>query len=284
MAQAINKVDKGPYATITFSEQQVREIKYAALLHDFGKIGVRENVLVKAKKLYPFELDTINCRYEIIKKYVENEYMKKKNDFLLAYGNKVAQEHMENLDQEMARRLSEIDAFFTFILKANEPTVLEEGGFEKIQQIGQMVFNHKGSRIELLTPQEIQRLSIKRGSLSEDERVEIESHVTHTFKFLSKIPWTEDLKSVPAIAYMHHEKVDGSGYPRQVRTTDIPVQSRIMTIADIFDALTASDRPYKKAMPAEKALDILAIEVKQGKLDNDLFDLFVEARIFATVL
>ncbi len=283
-AKAISEEKNGSLSDLYFSETQIQEIKYAALLHDFGKIGVRENVLVKAKKLYQFEMDNIHHRYEFIKKCIEVEYMQKKNNLLLAYGNKDAAEHMENIDSEMNRKLKELDNYFSVILKANEPTVLEEGHFEKLQEIGKINFNHKGGRIELLSPTEIQRLSIKRGSLSEDERTEIETHVTHTFRFLSKIPWTDDLKNVPNIAYAHHEKLDGSGYPRQNHEEDIPVQARIMTIADIFDALTASDRPYKKAMPVDKALDILASDVKVSKLDPNIFKLFIDRQIYKSVL
>ncbi|MFH0918994.1 MAG: HD domain-containing phosphohydrolase [Fibrobacterota bacterium] len=283
-ARIITEERSGALSDIAFSADQLREIQYAGLLHDFGKIGVRENVLVKAKKLYPHEMDAISTRYEYIKKCIEVDFTRKKNDILLAYGNKAAKEHMDNLDSEMARKTKEIEAFFSVILKANEPTVLEEGHFEKLQEIGQTLFHHKGGRIELLSPLEIQRLSIKRGSLAEDERIEIETHVTHTFRFLSKIPWTDNLRGVPSIAYGHHEKLDGSGYPRQIHGPEIPIQSKIMAIADIFDALTASDRPYKKAMPVEKALDILSQEVRQSKLDAEIFNLFRERQVYKVVL
>ncbi|MGE5789276.1 MAG: HD domain-containing phosphohydrolase [Syntrophaceae bacterium] len=284
MARAINGEKDGPFSGVRFSEEEIKEIKYSALLHDFGKIGVREHVLVKAKKLYPNELDALKARYEYIKKCIELEYMRKKNDILLAYGNKAAKEHMDNLESEMARKTEEINGYLNFILKANEPTVLQDDQFEKIQEIGQIVYNHRGGRIELLLPQEIQRLSIKRGSLSDDERVEIESHVTHTFRFLSKIPWTKDLHGVPSIAYAHHEKLDASGYPRQIGKSDIPLQAKIMAIADIFDALTASDRPYKKAMPVEKALKIIEEEVAHDKLDRALFRIFTDRKIYQAVL
>jgi HD-GYP domain-containing protein (c-di-GMP phosphodiesterase class II) len=131
----------------------------------------------------------------------------------------------------------------------------------------------------VLSAHEIQVLSIPRGSLSATERREIESHVTHTFKFLSQIPWTRMLKRVPEIAYAHHEKLDGKGYPRAVPGDQIPVQSKMMAISDIYDALTASDRPYKKAVPHELALDILKKESESGQLDRDLFRIFVEADV-----
>jgi len=130
-----------------------------------------------------------------------------------------------------------------------------------------------------LTPNEVQVLSIPRGSLSATERREIESHVTHTFRFLSQIPWTRTLKRVPAIAYAHHEKLDGKGYPRALDAAQIPAQSKRLAISDIYDALTASDRPYKKAVPHELALDILHKEANGGQLDVDLLKIFVEAEV-----
>ena len=130
----------------------------------------------------------------------------------------------------------------------------------------------------------MQVLSIRKGSLSEEERVEIESHVTHTFEFLKKIPWTTELKGVPGIAYGHHEKLNGRGYPRRVTADAIPIQSRMMTVSDIFDALSAADRPYKKALPPERALDILKLEVNDGMLDRNLVDLFIEAKVYEKTL
>ena len=116
--------------------------------------------------------------------------------------------------------------------------------------------------------------------LDERERREIESHVTHTFNFLEQIPWTRELKNIPKIAYGHHEKLNGRGYPRAISGDDIPVQTRMMTISDIFDALTASDRPYKRAVPLERALDILHAEAKEGMLDPALLKTFVDAKVF----
>jgi HD-GYP domain-containing protein (c-di-GMP phosphodiesterase class II) len=134
--------------------------------------------------------------------------------------------------------------------------------------------------VPFLTDDEYVKLSIKRGSLDEAERKEIESHVTHTYLFLKTIPWTKEMKNIPAIAYGHHEKLDGDGYPRGIHSPEIPVQTRMMTVSDIYDALTASDRPYKRAIPTQKALDILNIEVKEKKLDPDLVKIFIEAKIW----
>jgi HD-GYP domain-containing protein (c-di-GMP phosphodiesterase class II) len=121
---------------------------------------------------------------------------------------------------------------------------------------------------------------LRKGSLSEAERVQIESHVVHTYRFLSQIPWTKEIKAIPAIAVGHHEKLNGKGYPYKLCAPDIPIQTRMMTISDIFDALSASDRPYKRAVPIERALQILGFAVSDGEIDADLFNLFVEARVF----
>jgi HD-GYP domain-containing protein (c-di-GMP phosphodiesterase class II) len=132
-----------------------------------------------------------------------------------------------------------------------------------------------------LTPEEASALQIRRGSLTERERLEINSHVVHSFNFLCQIPWGRTLRDVPQIAGAHHEKLDGTGYPNQLRGDQIPVPARMMAISDIYDALTAQDRPYKKAIPAQKALDILESDVKRGQIDRNLFEIFCSARVWA---
>jgi HD-GYP domain-containing protein (c-di-GMP phosphodiesterase class II) len=135
-----------------------------------------------------------------------------------------------------------------------------------------------------LEPAEVAALQVRRGSLTDMERVEIESHVQHTIKFLKEIPWGRRYADVPRIAGAHHEYMNGTGYPRRMPGEDIPVESRIMTIADIFDALTASDRPYKKAVPIERALSIIDSEVRAGKCDAELFRVFVEGEVYKRVI
>jgi HD-GYP domain-containing protein (c-di-GMP phosphodiesterase class II) len=167
------------------------------------------------------------------------------------------------------------------VLKSNEPTVLPEGSFEDLLRYADSFYQDlEGKMQPYLTDDEVRFLSIRKGSLDEGERLEIESHVTHTYRFLLQIPWTKELQFIPNIAYGHHEKLDGSGYPRRVRGEQIPIQTRMMTISDIFDALTASDRPYKRAVPMPRAVDILTEEMKAGMLDPGLFDLFVNAKVF----
>ncbi|HEB67336.1 MAG TPA: hypothetical protein ENI93_05255, partial [Gammaproteobacteria bacterium] len=142
----------------------------------------------------------------------------------------------------------------------------------------------EGESLPLLGDYEFSVLSFAHGSLNPEERREIESHVSHTFEFLSLIPWTRPLARIPEIAHAHHEKLDGTGYPLGLSADEIPVQSKIMAIADIYDALTAGDRPYREGISSDLALNILENEVKEGKLDGDLFKVFVDSEAYRSRL
>lgn len=281
LAEAVDRADSGPYKDITFSRQEIQELRYASLLHDFGKVGVREDVLVKAKKLYPSQMELIRKRFLYIKKAVELESVRKKLDFLMRNGNQNYETAFASIDGDFLKEGQRLDEFLQNILQANEPTVLPEKTSEKLLEVAGWTFDDPSGQAEpLLAPEELRFLSIPKGSLDADERLQIESHVIHSFRFLSQIPWTRELKNIPSIAKAHHEKLDGSGYPFHVKSEAIPFQSKIMTISDIYDALTARDRPYKRAVPIERALDIIGQEVKSQLLDPVLFNLFVEAKIF----
>ncbi|HEY9856681.1 MAG TPA: HD domain-containing phosphohydrolase [Stenomitos sp.] len=281
LAELVDRVDAGLYRDIRFTREQIREIRYASLLHDFGKVGVREEVLIKAKKLYPMKLDLIKSRFAFVHKALEAENSRSRLEYVLAKGREAYMQEIGRFDDELNMGLLELDSFLQAILEANEPTVLEEGSFLRLMEIAQRTYHDlAGEEHHLLCSDEVTQLSIRRGSLDAHERLEIESHVSHTYKFLSQIPWTNDLKGVPEIAYAHHEKLNGKGYPRAIASSSIPIQSKMMAIADIFDALTASDRPYKKAVPLDRALDILRFEAKDEHIDGQLLDLFIEYRIF----
>jgi HD-GYP domain-containing protein (c-di-GMP phosphodiesterase class II) len=281
LAKVVDRMDDGIYRGVTFTPEQLREIRYASLLHDFGKVGVREQVLVKEKKLYPLQLDAVRARFEFAMKCVEANSNKRRLDFLMAHGRDAYDKVAPDIDAQMREEIDQLKKDFEFIVKSNQPTVLPEGDFEYLQQLGTRQFTDlNGEPKLLLLADEVRTLSIRKGNLDATERAEIESHVTHTYNFLAKIPWTKEFGSVANIAYAHHEKLNGRGYPRKLTAQEIPVQSRMMTVSDIYDALTASDRPYKKAIPTERALDILKMEVSDGLLDTNLVDLFVEAKVY----
>ena len=281
LARVVDRVDSGEFASVRFTSEQVREIRYASLLHDFGKVGVREQVLVKEKKLYPLHLDNIRGRFEYVMKSVENDAARRKIDYLLEHGKDGFDEFAAHADAEVADTILKLQKDFAFIAQSNEPTVLPEGDFNFLQSLASRTYaDIRGEKRLLVDPEEARILSIRKGNLDAVERSEIESHVTHTFNFLLKIPWTRDLASVAEIAYAHHEKLNGRGYPRKLTAKDIPIQSRMMAISDIYDALTASDRPYKRAVPTERALDILRMEMSEGLLDPALVNTFIEAKVF----
>lgn len=281
LARVIDRIDDGQFAAVKFTVDQVREIRYASLLHDFGKVGVREQVLIKEKKLYPMQLETIRGRFEYVMKSVENDANRRKVDYLLEHGRDGYDAFAAQVDAEAAAQIVKLQKDFTFIAQSNEPTVLPEGDFQYLQQLANAGYvDIRGERRRLVDGEEARILSIRKGNLDAAERVEIESHVTHTFNFLMKIPWTRDLSKVADIAYAHHEKLNGRGYPRKLMATDIPLQSRMMAISDIYDALTASDRPYKRAISTERALDILKMEVGDGLLDPSLVDTFIETKVY----
>ena len=281
LAKVIDRIDAGEYRHVRFSSEQIREIRYASLLHDFGKVGVREQVLVKQKKLYPMQLETIRARFDFVMKSAESDANRKKLDYMLKHGREGFDEFAARVDAELADEIGRLQKDFAFVAQSNEPTVLPEGEFQYLQQLAARDYEDiRGDKRLLLDPEEARVLSIRKGNLDQGERGEIESHVTHTFNFLQKIPWTKDLVGVPAIAFAHHEKLNGRGYPRKLSAAEIPIQSRMMTVSDIYDALTATDRPYKRAVTTDRALDILKMEVSDGLLDTSIVDVFIEAKVF----
>lgn len=283
LAQVVDAMQTGRFKEARFSADQFQEIRFASLLHDFGKVGVREKVLIKGKKLYVGEIMLIRQRFAYIKRSLEAEHLRAKLEQVQS--GQAGAELLQALDKDHEQRLSEVDEILRKILQANEPSLLEEESFRALMDLPSRSFlDLEGNRQPFLTPNELGALSIRKGSLSEQERREIESHVTHTYRFLSEIPWTGEYRKIPEIAYAHHEKLDGSGYPRRLAAADIPVQSKMMTISDIYDALVAWDRPYKKAVPIPRALDILREEAAHGKLDSELLALFVEAKVWEKTL
>ncbi len=281
LAAVVDRAEDGAYRGVSFTREQIKEIRYAGLLHDFGKVGVREQVLVKAKKLYPLQLELIKQRHHFVRRTAEREFWRKRSEFLETHERKDYEPFLRALEAEHAREIAALDGFLDAVLSANEPTVLPAGRFEALIQLARRTYEDPTGRPHpYLTEDEMRYLTISKGSLDETERLEIESHVTHTYRFLQQIPWTRELQHIPMIAYGHHEKLDGKGYPRRVTGEAIPIQTRMMTISDIYDALSAADRPYKAAVAPARALDIMAEEVRAGQLDQELFRLFVEGKVF----
>ncbi len=282
IAKATDRVNVGRYKDLSFNREQLREIRYAGLLHDFGKVGVPEKVLVKAKKLYPPDLSLLKQRYAFIRRTAERNLYKQRAEYLEQHGQKGYDAFSGRMREEYDSHMKALDRFLSLVIESNEPTVLPDGNFDELLQYADHFYRDLDDTVQpYLTSNEVRYLTIRKGSLDESERLKIQDHVNSTYQFLLQIPWTSELQDIPRIAYGHHEKLNGGGYPRGVRGDDIPIQTRMMTIADIYDALTASDRPYKRAVPSESALNILSSEVTDGMLDADLFEIFHEARVYA---
>ncbi|TVQ78598.1 MAG: GAF domain-containing protein [Bradymonadales bacterium] len=252
LARAVHESKQPAFKTYSFDEQQLKELRYASLLHDFGKIAVPESVLVKEKKLFPHQLEILRLRIELFK----------------------------NRSPEMAK---DFEGLWANILQANEPTVLPEEIGLQLERYLEFETQLDGQRLRLLEPEEMEQLRVPKGSLSPQERLKIQSHVEYSYQFLAQIPWTKPLSRVAEIAGSHHEKLNGKGYPHRLKAEQIPFESQIMAVTDVFDALTAMDRPYKKAVPLEKAIEILRMEAQEFALNPDLVQLFEQQRIYKAI-
>ena len=284
LAEKVDAVADGPLAGAHFSRDDLRQLEYAGVLHDFGKVGVREHILVKAKKLYDWQLDSVSMRLRYMRKAMEAETLREKLAVFQS-GGAGAAARLVAIDIELAARLLVLDECWRLVVIANEPTLLDGPSIARLAEMATLTYADEGGEPQpYLTSGELSALQVPRGSLTGDERLEIQRHVEHTSAFLRTIPWGRTLRGVPRIAGAHHELLDGSGYPGKLRGEAIPIEARVLTIADIFDALTAADRPYKAAVPVPRALGILESEVKAGKCDSELFRVFVETEIWKRVV
>jgi HD-GYP domain-containing protein (c-di-GMP phosphodiesterase class II) len=265
------------FRNLVISQESLTEVRYAALLHDFGKVGVRERVLLKANKLSEERLEVLRYRFELQKERLRRDALEREMHAL----------HVNPADFELTRRrikreleraIVELDDYFDAIRRANNPNIRAEGRFEHLDLIRASRFVElDGTHGGLINDDDVAALSVRRGSLTPAERREIEAHVALTQEFLAFLPWPSELARVPAIAGAHHEKLDGSGYPRGLRDAEIPLPSRVMTVCDIFDALTAMDRSYKSAVAPDAAFRILDEEASAGLIDADLVRIFIDS-------
>ncbi|XHX80306.1 MAG: HD-GYP domain-containing protein [Stenomitos frigidus ULC029] len=293
LSQEASGVTVGALQPIYFNDRQIQEIRYAALLHDFGKVGVPEAILGKQKKLFPMQLEVVRNRFALAQRTLEMECAQAKFRHLVEHPSYQAThseatcaycQQLPALDEKLLQAIAQLDRYWTLLLETNEPRILAEEPLEQLRELAQYKYQDiDGTLKPLLSDEEMTQLMVLRGTLTSVERDAIQSHVTHTYEFLKRIPWTKQLRNVPAIAYGHHEKLDGSGYPLGLKQADIPIQSQMMAITDIYDALTAGDRPYKRSLSVPIALKILRQEAAQSKLNNDLVELFEQRQIF-TVL
>lgn len=252
MAELINEKKEGPFKDIYFDAAACKELEYAALLHDIGKIGVREAVLVKPKRLADEVLEAIECRWRY---------------WGVCSGGPSAQ--------------AETEEIVSFLHQINGTGFLDDAAKAKLDSLRvRSYLAPDGRTTPYLTEREYAHLSVRRGNLTDDERRMINFHAECTRQILSRMPWTRELEGVTHIACHHHEKLDGSGYPDGLKGDEIPLQSRILAAVDIFEALVAQDRPYKPPMPVDKALSILRAEADANRIDRNIVDLFIEEKVY----
>jgi hypothetical protein len=220
-------------------------------------------------------MELISTRFEAIKLAVARDFEQEKREL---EGSK------ETDHFELERRLREVDADLAFIRRINRAKNLTSEEIRRVRELqGKTFRNARGEVRTYLGEEEAHHLSLPAGNLSGMEFQEVQGHVLQTLNIINKIPFTKDLERIPMIAAAHHEKLDGSGYPLGLTASDIMIQARILGIADVYDALTATDRPYRGAMPVEEALGHLIEEAEAGKLDRDLVDLFVRKKLYEGV-
>ncbi len=270
VARIINEQTSGPFGGIKFTDEELRELKYASYLHDVGKIAVREAVLTKAFKLSPEQMEAVRRRFEMFKfKRLQDAY---------------ASGELKPGDHPSGQPLADVDklqAEIALLMDVNKRGFVTDEEVAKVHEFAKRTFTDTDGVVKpLLSEFEVDNLTIRRGNLTGKEREVIESHIAYTWEILRKIPWPKALKNVPHIAGSHHEKIDGSGYPHGLKGEQMLIQAKILALLDIFEALTARDRPYKPPMPVPKALEIIKAEVDANHLDRDLFELFVNNRVY----
>jgi 3',5'-cyclic-nucleotide phosphodiesterase len=281
LAGAMAHADDPVLRRAAFSPTQLREIRYAALLHDFGKVGVREHVLRKEKKLHHADMRLLEGRFRYARACLERHAWRQlaRQHLEGELGMTAFRRACERIEEELKEEGDRLDAFLDTIVRANEPSISHTDPLPELEAIRRHTCpGLDDPAFRLLGDEEFTALNIGKGCLTPDERRQIEAHVADSYSFLILIPWTRELAGVPAIAHGHHEKLDGSGYPMGLKGSEISLQTRILTISDIFDALTARDRPYKEAVPVERALDLIAEECRAGHLDARLFKVFVDSK------
>jgi HD-GYP domain-containing protein (c-di-GMP phosphodiesterase class II) len=279
-AEAINEESDGRLGQIKFTPEQIEELHMCGLLHDIGKIGVKEAVLEKTTKLNDAQMEAVASRFEAIKASCVIHAMQQKLELAASSHNESARS--QEIDMRLQNEIKKLEDDLTFLQRINDPIYnASSDDLKCLREIAERTYHDTAGEVRyFLTGTEYENLSVTRGNLTAAEYKEIQKHVDYSLAILDKIRFTKDLENIPRYAAAHHEYLNGSGYPRGLKGDEIPLQSRILCIADIYDALTAPDRPYKKAVPLEQSLKILQDEAGRGRLDADLIDLFIRRKLY----
>jgi HD-GYP domain-containing protein (c-di-GMP phosphodiesterase class II) len=280
LAEAVNDTREGPLRDFTMSEKDRYELKIAGLLHDCGKVTTPVHIVDKATKLETIfdRVHLIDTRFEVLKRDAEIDSLRKKMNF---FQEKKPMEAADE-DKRLRDRLRALDDDRRFLHAANIGSErMQDDDVARVRRIAAYRWRDTaGHEADFLTQDEVKNLTIRAGTLTDDERKIINHHIVATIKMLEALPWPKHLTKVPEYAGGHHERMDGKGYPKGLTREQMSVQARCMGIADIFEALTAKDRPYKKGKTLSESLEILGRMKQNGHVDPDLFDVFVGKQVY----
>ena len=281
MAEVIHEIKEGQFKDVSFSQDQLYELRIAAYMHDIGKVTTPVEIVEKAKKLQTIfdRIHYVRLRMDYIIQKIKLEGQSNKIE-LLQNGNDPAK--IKACEKETLEKIAEMEEIRDFVNKCNEPgEFLEDETLERLKNLSKRTYQDEaGENQPFLTEDELVNLSIRRGSITEVERKKMQDHAAVTLRMLKQIPFTKKLKNIPNFAGAHHEFINGKGYPLGLAGDEIPFEGKLMAVTDIAEALTASDRPYKKAMPLETVYRILRSMAEKGELDPNLVELFIDKEVY----
>lgn len=305
LAEAVNESEEPPFADVHLSDDELNELRIAALVHDVGKVTTPLHIIEKHTKLEGVHdrIDVIEQRFALIRETVRNDYLCRRMALLEAHVNErlksadefdpgaarddacrfppALAEELSALQAEEEEELASLAEEWAFVLRCNTPAeFMPDEDVRRLEAIAAKTFVHNGAEIPYLTDGELALLSIQRGNISGEELQIMRDHAAVTMRLLEQIPFTRKLQNVPRYAGAHHEKLNGRGYPLGLSADDLALQTRIITIADVYEALTADDRSYKEPRSHEEALRILGFMVKDGEVDEHLVDLFIRSGVY----
>ncbi len=285
MAETLNESAEGTFKNTKFTREELHQLRVAAWMHDIGKVTTPVEVIEKAKKLQTIfdRIHLVDLRMQYLIQRAQLEGFKK---VTVALQNGASPEEVQMIKEDNAAEENKFKEIRSFIQMCNEPTeFLDEAIVQRLQEIARMTYvDIDGNTKNYLDDDELENLSIRRGSITERERKIMQNHADVTLRMLNKIPFTKKLKDIPNFAGAHHECINGQGYPLGLKGDEIPFEGKLMAVTDIAEALTATDRPYKKAMPLDNVYRILRAMVQDGNLDHDLVEFFINEKIYERYL
>tara|TARA_B100000408_G_C10265455_1_gene209528 strand:- start:24 stop:932 length:909 start_codon:yes stop_codon:yes gene_type:complete len=278
LADAVEKVDYGKYKDFKMTEDERYELFIAGWLHDCGKVATPPHVVDKGTKLETItdRIETVKTKFELLRRDAEINFLNKKIGMNGSVNGK-----MEEIETEYKKRLDQINEDEAFIEKCNVGgEFMEKELQQRVINISKYDYSFKGEKMPFLSEDEVRNLNIAKGTLLPEEREIINDHIVITIEMLDQLPYPKNLRNVPEFAGGHHEKLDGTGYPKGLMEKEMSVQAKMMAIADIYEALTAADRPYKDGKKLSMAMRIMGFMKKDYHIDKELFEIFVKEGVY----